>query len=271
MIIRLINRIISKKKQQEPLIPETSFKGFIKEISPNDSMYQADKLYYFYWGKWALDCVEKTLEKAGKREINKILDFPCGHGRALRFFKAAFPEATLTASDIEKDGVDFCVKTFGARGVYSSESPFEIQLDEKFDLIWCGSLLTHLDQDLWGDFLNFFSEHLEKDGVLLFTTHGECVVKCLRKKTVNLGLGEEEITKLLQDYNSTGFGYLNYSGQNDYGISISSPEWVKSLLKGFPNLHLVEHNPIGWGSVNYYQEKGYDTEGYAQDSFVLFR
>lgn len=136
MFRRLITRVFGKKKQQKPLMPEILFNDFIKEISTNDSMYQSDNLYYFYWGKWALDCVEKTLEKVGKREINNILDLHCGHGRALRFFKVAFPEATLTDCVIDREGVDFFVKTFGAKGVYSTKNLDEIQLDEKFDLGW---------------------------------------------------------------------------------------------------------------------------------------
>ncbi|MBX7170219.1 MAG: class I SAM-dependent methyltransferase [Pyrinomonadaceae bacterium] len=258
MIRRLFNRIINKKKQQEPLVPETSFKGFIKEISPNDSMYQADNLYYFYWGKWALDCVEKTLEKAGKREINKILDFPCGHGRALRFFKTAFPEATLTACDIEKDGVDFCAKTFGARGVYSSKNPSELSIEEKFDLIWCGSLLTHLNQHKWREFLRFFDKHLKNNGVLIITTHGDCIANSLRKGNEKLGLEKRAIEKLLLDYQKIGFGYTDYMGQNNYGVSLSQSGWVIEFLKEFSNLQLIEHNPKGWGS-----------KIFSQDSFAL--
>ena len=42
----------------------------------------------------------------------------------------------------------------------------------QFDLIWVGSLLTHLDNDHWSAFLKVFSTALRDRGLLIFTTHG---------------------------------------------------------------------------------------------------
>ena len=239
---------------RKPLVPSTDFKSFSRKISPDDSMFRVDRLLYFYWGRWALDSVEETLERAGKREVRKILDLPCGHGRALRFLKARFPEADLTACDLERDGVDFCVETFGAKGVYSSENPLEIDLDEKFDLIWCGSLLTHLDEDKWRAFLEFFDAHLERNGVLIFTTHGERIVKYLKKGHETLGLKAEQVDAILRKYDADGFGYADYTGHKGFGISVSKTAWVLDLLKDFPRLSPLERNPGSWGSKTYYQD-----------------
>lgn len=159
-----------------------------QKISPNDSVYKDDQDNYFKWGKWALVSIKKTLFDVNKKNVKSILDLPCGHGRVLRFLKAAFPEAIITACEIDKDGVDFCVDTFDVKGVYSADNPAEIPIKEKFDLIWCGSLLTHLDQNKWRGFIKFFSQHLEKNGVLIFTTHGECIVKVLREGRETIGL-----------------------------------------------------------------------------------
>lgn len=254
MLRHLFERLFGTKPVQNLIVPETLSLEVSIEISPNDTMYQVDSVNYFDWGKWTLDSVELALKNAEKREVKNILDLPCGHGRAMRYFKVAFPDAALTACDIEKDGVDFCVKAFGAKGVYSSRNPAEIQLDEKFDLIWVGSLLTHLDQDLWRAFLQFFNDHLAKDGVFVFTTHGECIVKHLREKKERLGLCDFQLARILEDYDSVGFGYSDYSGHDDYGVSISSPEWVENLLKAFPNLQPAGPNPVPWGSKIYAQD-----------------
>lgn len=237
-----------------PLVLLTLPKDIIKKTSPNDLMYKTDKYNYFNWGKWALACIRKTLQKVDKKNIRSILDLPCGHGRTLRFLKAAFPEAVITACEIDKDGVDFCVNTFGVRGAYSTSNPVEIPIKEKFDLIWCGSLLTHLNQDKWHGFIKFFSDHLEENGVLIFTTHGECIVKYLREGRGSIGLEPKLIPKILEDYDSNGFGYINYFGHNDYGVSLSSVAWVLNLLKEFPQLDLIEHDPKGWGSTKYHQD-----------------
>ena len=87
---------------------------------------------------------------AQKETATNILDLPSGYGRVMRFLKAEFPEAALTACDVIREGVDFCARTFGARAIYGKEDPSELELDERFDLIWCGSLLTHVDEENWG-------------------------------------------------------------------------------------------------------------------------
>ena len=95
---------------------------------------------------------------------------PCGHGRVLRTLRAAYPQAEIVACDIDTDGVDFCAKTFDAIPVYSKENPEEIDLRRKFDLIWVGSLFTHIRDERWPEFLSFFSRVLAPGCVLIFTT-----------------------------------------------------------------------------------------------------
>src|SRR5215207_8940972 len=142
-------------------------------ISSNDGMFDARHPdAYFAVGESALRCVRLALQSAGKPSPARILDFPCGHGRVLRFLAAAFPDAQLTACDIDRDGVDFCTSTFQADGVYSHEVLEKVPLGDGFDLIWVGSLFTHLPQQRWGAFLTFLVERLASDGVLVFTTHG---------------------------------------------------------------------------------------------------
>ena len=68
--------------------------------------------------------------------------------------------------------MDFCTAEFNATPVYSQEDIRRVSLDQFFDLIWCGSLFTHLDRDRWPAFLGFFADHLSPGGVLVFTTHG---------------------------------------------------------------------------------------------------
>src|SRR5437870_5495298 len=87
-----------------------------------------------------LESGRAALTAAGKTDVRRILDLPCGHGRVLRVLKAAFPGAALTACDIDRDGVDFCASRFGAEPVYSVEDPGRIPVRGPFDLIWVGSL-----------------------------------------------------------------------------------------------------------------------------------
>jgi SAM-dependent methyltransferase len=133
---------------------------------------------------------------------------------------AAFPDASLTASDINRDGVDFCRARFGARPVYSEVEPAEIPIDESFDLIFVGSLLTHLDEPRSRRFLDFFCDRLAPDGLLVFSTHGRNAMRRWRY------LDDERLAAIAADADSRGYGYREHRPGPGYGTSGSSPSWV---------------------------------------------
>src|SRR5262245_51367972 len=78
-------------------------------------------------------------------QVQTILDLPRGYGRRLRFLKARFPHATICACDIQPEAVEFCRRAFDVEAVVSSKDFDKVSLPGLFDLIWSGSLLTHLD------------------------------------------------------------------------------------------------------------------------------
>ena len=216
-----------------------------QEISSRDRMY-SNKDQYFSAGQSALECVKLAMFAAGKRDFERILDLPCGHGRVLRFLKAAFPGAEITACDIDEDAVDFCTEMFGTTPVYSREHPDQIQIDGHFDLIWCGSLLTHLSSDKWRGFLDLFYSICSPGGIIVFTTHGRYVAERLRGGHYSYGLAQDSIDEILRGYDSSGFGYGHYPSQSNYGISVSSPSWGCRRLERLPDLHLLGYAETLW-------------------------
>ncbi len=220
----------------------------IQEISPNDQMFVFGKEHYFHVGESALQCIKIAVLAAGKdfTDIKNILDLPCGHGRVLRMLKVAFPDARITACDLDRDAVDFCARVFGALPVYSEERPDDMQIKDKFDLIWCGSLLTHLNHDRWSEFLNFFNSVLNQGGIIVFTTHGRFSADMIRNGSYTYGLDSIRLKTLLNDYDLTGFGYSDYSHSKNYGISLSSPSYVLSLLEKISDFHFLIYNEQGW-------------------------
>jgi len=235
--------IASAPKQ---VLPELASNNLIREISPNDAMYAGNDRHYFSVGQSALKAIELALKAAGKEEVNKILDLPCGHGRVLRTLKSAFPKAQLTACDLDKDGVDFCARVFDATAVYSKQQPEQIKIDSNFDLIWSGSLLTHLSAPSWTGFLKLFNALLNPGGVLVFTTQGRRPVQLIRENQYTYGLEPNQLPRLLNDYEQKGFGYLDYPDSNDYGISLASPAWVCSQLEHLPSLRLLLYSEMPW-------------------------
>jgi hypothetical protein len=216
----------------------------IAEISPSDAMYMASRGAYVTAGVSALECVKRSMEAAGKPAIGRLLDLPCGHGRVMRVMKAAFPEAHLTACDLDRNAVDFCARVFGADPVYSSLDPSDVHFDQDYDLIWCGSLFTHLDASRWVGFLDLFARSLSKDGLLLFTTHGLHPPRSLR----GMGVNEQGVSEMLEAYRESGFAYTRADFKLDerYGLSMSSPEWVLGRIKEQGDLTVISQSEKGW-------------------------
>jgi len=216
-------------------------------IAPGDEMFAANREHYLQVGQSALQCIRLALLAADKpaSQVQRILDLPCGHGRVLRTLRAAFPEASITAGDVLREAVDYCAKAFGAEPFYSSPDLGELTLDASFDLIWCGSLLTHLDSDRWSLLLDLFDRLLEPGGVLLFTCHGRSVFDRIQKGW-DYGLDRDRLRLLVQQHKEKGFGYVDYPGQQGYGISVSARPWVLSQLDQHPRLRLLSFHERGW-------------------------
>jgi SAM-dependent methyltransferase len=225
----------------------------ISEISPGDEMYREDSEYYFDVGQTALQSIGLAMLATHRTGCWNILDLPCGHGRVLRTLKAAFPYAQLTACDIDADAVDFCAKTFGATPVVSKEDPEEIDLEGPFDLIWCGSLLTHLSADRWPRFLALFESKLAEYGLLMFSVHGRFSAELGRLRKLTYGLENDELEALLRKVERDGFGYVEYGSSlkqrleiPTYGMSMSSPAWVFEQIQAHPLLRVVSYAERAW-------------------------
>jgi SAM-dependent methyltransferase len=232
--------------------------GVSQELAPDDRVYRVDPDFYFAAGQLAVRCVRLAMLAAGKREVTRILDLPCGHGRVLRTLKAAFPDASLTACDIRPEGVDFCAQTFGATPVYAKERAAEIDIAGPFDLIFCGSLLTHLDLDSTREFLDLFESLLDRNrGLLVFTTHGHLVAERVRRGIRPFGMDERQREEFLADFDRDGFAYYDHMGPGDrrtrempsnYGISLASPAWICRELESRKSVRLVHYIESGWGN-----------------------
>jgi len=221
----------------------------IRDIAPGDEMYGTypdAEVHYFSVGQSAAEAIRVCMQAAGRDRVDRILDLPCGHGRVLRYLRAMFPEAALTACDVNRDGVDFCARTFGAHTVYGQEDPARNAIDEVFDLIWCGSLLTHVDADRWGDFLRWFTSRLAGNGLLIFTTLGRLPATWVARQLAGYGLQPKSARKLVRSFNRTGFGYGNYHHSSTYGIAMASPPWVVSEVARIPTLRIVHYAEAAW-------------------------
>jgi SAM-dependent methyltransferase len=195
-----------------------------------------------------MHCVDRAIKSTGRpQEIKYILDFPCGYGRVLRFLRATYPDAEITACEIDPMALDFCKETFSAKPVMSDKDFNKLSLPFKFDLVWCGSLVTHIDEETTKGLLKFFYAHLAPGGMCMFTTHGQKSAEWVHGKRQTYGLPAVAQQELLSMYNEKGYGYANYEGQNEYGISIVTHSRMIEIAQG-----------IGQWNETYYQEQGWD-------------
>lgn len=219
-------------------------------ISDNETMkYRGGIENYYFHGKSAVNLINSTLSLLyrDKKTIKSILDFPCGHGRVLRGLKANFEDSVVYACDLDKRGVDFCSSTLGAVGVYSNMNLDKVKLDAAFDLIWAGSLLTHMDSADWSKSFDFFERVLNVQGILIVTYAGS-FVKDMVARGDHEFIDAAEAKKALLDYARTGVGFMQYNNvQHKYGRTICTPAWVRRFLDNHSNYRTVLHYERGWG------------------------
>jgi SAM-dependent methyltransferase len=225
-----------------PLLDDDSLE-VSREVCPDDGMRDYAPQIYFTAGRDALRAVRMAMLAAGLEDVKSVLDFASGGGRALRYFKAAFPKASLTACDILPRQVEFCAKEFGATGVVSTGDPAELELEGPFELIWCGSLLTHVDEEMWAKVLELFSRVSAYGGVIVFTAYGRLVAEMLRAGDNKLNLETEQIGDALRKYDETGFSFQKTRWDGD---TLVSRQWVSTQLDRFPELDLLLYLEHGW-------------------------
>jgi len=141
----------------------------------------------------------------------------------MRFLKARFPHAQLTACDLNHVAVDFCAKTFAANPVYSEPAVSRIPLRGKFDLIWCGSLLTHLRKEVCAEFVAMFQRVLEPGGLAVMTMHGRWTERLLSTGRYKYGLKDASVNAVLDEYPHHRIWLCRLPWSNGYGISVCTP------------------------------------------------
>jgi SAM-dependent methyltransferase len=218
-------------------------RGVVADIAFDDVMHNTGQDWYFYVGESAINAVLSALTLSRLSVVMSILDLPCGHGRVARHLRAAFPNAELAVCDIDPAGVKFCADTFYGRPILSAAELTSVALGGPFDIIWIGSLFTHVSRDRTERWLRFLCEHLSKNGVLLASFHGSFA------RDVHLRhypmIGADEWARIEQQCESTGYGYEAYPAQ-EYGISFSRAATIVEIACGIPGTRILSYTERGW-------------------------
>ena len=219
------------------------------DISEHDDMFVSGRLdHYLSVGRSAIDIIVQAMVSARRDHFSSVLDLPCGGGRVTRHLKAFLPDAQLFVGDLNKQKEAFVINKFGATTV-DPQADFSIAPNRHFDLIFVGSLVTHLGQNQYVRAVRWFADALTPDGLLVFTTHG--------RRTLHLfhaTFHSAEWRDSLLSYLDTGFAYRPYDpampidGPSSYGTSLSAPSWVTRLVENDPGVRILSLGEGTWGN-----------------------
>jgi SAM-dependent methyltransferase len=214
-----------------------------RSISDGDAMYGGNDDHYFSVGESALDNILHPLAMLDKHP-NHILDFGCGAGRVTRWLSATFPGAVLEACDIRQEDIKFVATQFGAMTWESGVDVAKLKAPSNYDLIWVGSVFTHLSETISKQLLDRLASWLNFGGVLVFTSHGRKVSK-LGDISGFYGIADEW-NRVLQDYRLKGYGYADYPQTPGYGVSVTQLSWWANTIADRKDLRLISLEDHAW-------------------------
>jgi SAM-dependent methyltransferase len=232
--------------------------GINQDLNPNDKELldrSDDQIRHYYnVGADATRLIVNALLANSRQPPQSILDFPSGSGRVTRHLRAFFPGARIVASDLYDDHLDFCRDAFKVDCLLSQVNISEIDFGEKFDLIFCGSLLTHLPEASFSDTINLLGRSLSDFGIAVITLQGR-FSDHLQATRSNFYLPDQNYEVAAEGVRRTGFGYVDYpqnilqglfDKEEGYGIALIRPHWVMRLLERRTDLRLLGYVERGW-------------------------
>ena len=218
-----------------------------EEVYPNDPMNNGPP-FYLQTGFSALRVIVTALLArvgyvGGDQPIRSILDLGCGYGRVTRWMRAAFPDAAITVADFDSKAAEFCAATFRAT---ATTEPFGPQ---RYDLIFLGSVFTHMPPAGIVDIFEKLAAALSHNGILVFTTQGRFAA--IRSAAdpgsrITRAIEPGVLEATLKRFHATGFGFVANKKTPDYGSAWISPQWFFTQFGANPNLVQIMFQEKGW-------------------------
>jgi len=133
-------------------------------------------------GKACAGHVDRQVREMGTslKEAKRVLDFGCGCGRTLRWLVESYPTTQFYGVDVDADAIRWCANNLeGATFVHSSPLPPLPFPAGYFDIAYCFSVFTHLDEFLQDIWLGELKRIVRPGGIVILTVHGQNAAKVL--------------------------------------------------------------------------------------------
>jgi SAM-dependent methyltransferase len=214
-----------------PLLPPRllafSYPGIPGRVHVDDQMLESEApehvAHYLSDALSAIENIEASLAAAGRswHEIASCLDLPSGYGRVTRHLVRRIDRSRVTACDIDPQAVRFCAAEFGVEALRSRSDLRQVSFPRSYDLIFVGSLLTHLTPDEGLRMLEALVPLLNPEGQLIFTTQGASCLEHLSWYGEHFAAAEASFR---QQIGESGTAYVPYPGQPAYGITLHASD-----------------------------------------------
>ncbi len=222
------------------------------KVSESDDYYNVlsprPGYHYLVVGSTALNSILSSIQIASNCSVQSILDFGCGAGRVTRWMRAAFPEATIYGTDLRDDQLSFLSSELGCTVWKSDQNIDHLHSDIHYDVIWVGSVFTHLSKKNTEKLMQKLSNWLNPNGILVASFHGRHLLS--RPYSYYLET-PSKWEKVVAEYNLTGYGYVDYDSQLGYGVSLAS---INSMIEIIYKLNLGRIVSISERALDYHQD-----------------
>jgi len=215
----------------------------IPTVHPDDHMFLSNPRLdqYDMVGESAVRAIYSVLAAAPTEAVWRVLDFGCGHGRVARHLRAFFPTAEMWFADSKPSCFNFCAETFRGTAIESPADFDELELPTGLDLIWVGSVFTHVDLGRMVALHGKLLDALGPGGVLVATFHG--------RRMYEITKSQERWRELIREYEESGVAYQSYDREDlgDWGMSLTSVSSVIGLCRD--DSRLVGYVETGWANL----------------------
>lgn len=232
-------------------LPKLENLDFIRDISPDDWMMPKDRSpdWYYQRGYMGLEILAEECARA-RLHPSAILDFGCGHGCVARMLKAFYPGSQIVGMDVNPGWLNWCRDVLKIETALSAKTILALSLDEeRYDLIWAGSVFSHISEKTAIHLLKEFKKALRPKGIAVFSTAGQVMRNGYGPGKI-AHLDESDILQMMAAFDDGGYGYAdkNTDTYKEWGHSIVPYQWYleQSISLGMPMCGFLEG---GWARI----------------------